>query len=88
LWNSGANWQQLLKLRQSVHRGKELNVTGKGKVLKTWCKGQQLTSTMVPHAGHTAKSEKGTTVSAEQLSLRRPTIKSEKGGKKNHCVNF
>jgi hypothetical protein len=63
-------------------------VRRKGKSLKTQRTGQQLTSTKLPHAGHTTKSEKGTTVSAEQLSLRHPTIKSEKGGKETHCVNF
>jgi hypothetical protein len=62
-------------------------VRRKGKSLKTRHTGQQLTSTKLPRAGHTTKSEKGTTVSAEQLSLRRPAIKSEKGGKETHCVN-
>jgi hypothetical protein len=43
---------------------------------------EKLTGRKVQCTGNTAKSEKVTTVSATQLSLLRPAIKSKKGGKR------
>jgi hypothetical protein len=60
----------------------------KGKFLKIRCKGKKLTHTTVPHARHASKSEKGTTISAKELSLRLPTINLEKGGKGKSLCQF
>jgi hypothetical protein len=42
----------------------------------------------VERAGNTSKSEQVAIVSATQLSLLYPIIKSEKGGKATHCIIF
>jgi hypothetical protein len=49
---------------------------------------EKLTGRKVQHAGNTTKSEKVTTVSATQLSLLRPAIKSEKRGESNPLCYF
>jgi hypothetical protein len=47
---------------------------------------EKLTGRKVQCTGKTTKSEKVTIVSASQLSLLRPTLKSKKGGKETHCI--
>jgi hypothetical protein len=64
------------EIATAVHKGK------KQSMMERENPEEKVQRTSFSSTRHTTKSEKGKTISAEQLSLRRPAIKSEKGGKR------